>query len=908
MRCPRCYFDGHSTNGACPRCGYYPMSASGDLPGMEDRTSISSRPLTTGRPATLYSLPPMKTLKRGDVLRQGRYRLLEQLALPENQQSQGTAWLATDTQSPQSRVVIREVALLEELPANRSQEARSIALRLTELSQHPGFPKVIDVFSEQDTYYIVMRNMDGDSLATLLRRQGGALPERMVAEFGRQLCEILSILARQQPPMVHGAISPETIIVNQERTRVSLIHIPLFPPKEVPNSNAPSGYRAPEQVRGNVELASDLYAVAATLHYAVTGYNPDERMAFFHPPVRRLNPAVSARMESILSQALRLSIPQRYARPSDMQKDFAALLTSYPPESDRLPTPATTPLALDSLQMRQRSRNRSLLDVGIFAGIGIVVLFGFLLFYLRPFAGPGANPVNASPTPNLTATTLALQQALNRELTLEAQTYQKSGIGISDGRFVFDMYRGRNDLNDKKQAGLAIQQGNLSSAVEFLRRATAEDPNDGEVQIYNEDMHLLQSGASYVTVVLGLPIDGNDADINRVRTNMEAAFLMQHKVNSANLLPHSLKLRILIDSSGANTSDVATVAQFIANRVSMAGNIDHIIAVVGWPYSRETINARDIIASVHLPLISQTASSVKLTGTSPYFFRVNPADDQQGKTLGALAVNRLHAKTILVLRDQTDSYSDSLADAFIGDAKALNATLINNPSDYFSESNTTVAQYGKMVNDAIANKVDLIFIAGFDVDAVRLAVAVGNAYRANPTSDYLRTLKILGGDGLDTGLVLGQGNGPDAALAVQFPHDMQRLIFSAFGDPGEWAFLKLPQNSWPTFFADWMNTYQSSTVTAPAPPPGNDAILTYDAVGVIINAASLVHGTLTGQVIRDALASLGSGKIPAFQGVSGQIHFGTDSNPVDKAVVVLEVADVNGSNHIVLLAVGGKFD
>jgi len=176
MRCPRCYFDGHSTNGACPRCGYYPMSASGDLPGMEDRTSISSRPLTTGRPATLYSLPPMKTLKRGDVLRQGRYRLLEQLALPENQQSQGTAWLATDTQSPQSRVVIREVALLEELPANRSQEARSIALRLTELSQHPGFPKVIDVFSEQDTYYIVMRNMDGDSLATLLRRQGGAIP------------------------------------------------------------------------------------------------------------------------------------------------------------------------------------------------------------------------------------------------------------------------------------------------------------------------------------------------------------------------------------------------------------------------------------------------------------------------------------------------------------------------------------------------------------------------------------------------------------------------------------------------------------------------------------------------------------------------------------------------------------
>ena len=56
---------------------------------------------------------------------------------------------------------------------------------------------------------------------------------------------------------------------------------------------------------------------------------------------------------------------------------------------------------------------------------------------------------------------------------------------MSDGRFVFDMYRGRNDIPDKKQAALAMQHGDLSSAVEFLRRATAEDPNDGEAQIDN---------------------------------------------------------------------------------------------------------------------------------------------------------------------------------------------------------------------------------------------------------------------------------------------------------------------------------------------------------------------------------------------------------------------------------------
>lgn len=903
MRCPRCQFEGEAVHGACPRCGYTQRNISGDSFRMENRTSIPSRPLRTSGPLAATSQLTVQALKRGDMLHQGRYRLVDQLALPENQQEQGTAWLAIDTQSSQSRVVIRQVALLEVFPANREQTVRSLALRLMELSQHPGFAKVIDVFNEQDDYFIVMRHIEGESLGALLKRQGGALPERMVAEFGRQLCEMLTVLARQQPPIVHGAISPETIIVSPDGSRVSLIHVPLFPPREVPNNKAPSGYRAPEQVRGSAELASDRYAVAATLHYAVTGYDPNERLAFFHPPARRLNPTVSARMEAILAQALRLSIPQRYARASDMQKDFVALQASLGPEPERIPAPANTPLALNSGQLRQRSRNRGLVDVGIFGGIALLVLLAFVLIYARPFSGGGA----ISPTLNLTATSVASQQALTRELALEAQTYQKSGIGMSDGRFVFDMYRGRNDIADKKQAALAMQHGDLSSAVEFLRRATAEDPNDGEAQIYNEDVHLLQSGASYVTVVLGLPIDNTDADLNRDRSNMEAAFLIQQKTNSDNLLPHGLKLRILIDSSGANTGDVATVAQFIANRVAMAGNIDHIIAVVGWPYSRETINARDLIASVHLPLISQTASSVKLTGTSPYFFRVNPADDQQGKTLGVLAVNQLHAKTMLVLRDPSDSYSDSLADAFIGDAKALNAKIINNPSDYFSESNTTVTQYGKVVADAVANKVDLIFMAGFDVDAVRLAVAVGNAYRANPTSDYLRTLKILGGDGLDTNLVLGQGNGADATLAVQHPQDMQRLIFSAFADPGEWAFLKIPQSKWPSCFADWANTYQSSTVTAPAPAPGNDAILTYDAFGVIRYAVSLVQGPLTGESIRRELVSLGGGKIPPFQGVSGQIHFGADGNPVDKAVVVLQVANIKGSNQIVLLAIAGKF-
>ena len=75
---------------------------------VESRTSIPSRPLRNSGPLAATSQLTVQALKRGDMLHQGRYRLVEQIALPKNQQGQGTAWLAIDTQSAQSRVVIRQ--------------------------------------------------------------------------------------------------------------------------------------------------------------------------------------------------------------------------------------------------------------------------------------------------------------------------------------------------------------------------------------------------------------------------------------------------------------------------------------------------------------------------------------------------------------------------------------------------------------------------------------------------------------------------------------------------------------------------------------------------------------------------------------------------------------------------------
>src|SRR5260370_22589092 len=110
MRCPSCGFDGERVGGGCARCGYgYTSMSSGPLSLAVQRSSSTSMPLT------------LQSLMRGDVLRQGRYRLIEQLSLPENQRGQGAAWLASDAPSSTPLAVIREVPMHQVSAANEER-------------------------------------------------------------------------------------------------------------------------------------------------------------------------------------------------------------------------------------------------------------------------------------------------------------------------------------------------------------------------------------------------------------------------------------------------------------------------------------------------------------------------------------------------------------------------------------------------------------------------------------------------------------------------------------------------------------------------------------------------------------------------------------------------------------------
>jgi ABC-type branched-subunit amino acid transport system substrate-binding protein len=830
-------------------------------------------------------------LQSGSGSQKGRYHLVEEVALPMNQQGRGRAWIAFDMRAPKQRVFIREVLFDAGSAENPSQFVLDVAQELADLAQqNPRFPAVIETFSVKSTYYIVQQNSIGESLASLMNRQGGALPEREIAEYGRQVCEMLTLLLDRPVPKVHGAISPDTIIIDQTNRQASLLYMPLFPPKSLAKDTAQSAYVAPEQARGMIQPASDIYALAATMHHAVTGFDPRERLANFYPPVRRLNPTISQSMETILANGLRLSVAQRTFPPGKMQQELNELIQSIPDTVYTPPLTAIKASAIGSVQKWQRN-----LVIAV-TGALFVILISLLI--LPQFLN------QPKPVPSQQA---IFQQNFNQQLATELRSYTQKGIGVSEGRLTFDTYPGRADVALKKQAATAIQQNNMSVAVNALNQAVNNDLTDGEVQIYNENIHILQNKSPYITLAIGLSIDGSDAYLGTAREELEAVFLAQHETNSKNTLPHGLKLRIVIVNSGSNNADVATVAQFVADRVVKAGNPDHLVGLVGWDSSTRTINARDILAGAHLPIVAETASSVTLSGSSPYFFRVNPSDAIQGQAIGKLLTDTLNVRHMLILRDTTDAYSVSLANAVAGRVQSAGGVLTKGT---FTINQTTVDQYQQMVQNLLQSDptADTVFLAGFNTDGIRLAHAIGNLARANPANLELVRFRVVGGDALDSVLLLGIGNNQDAEIARNFPDDMQRMLFSTFADFNEWNFQNIPHDQQPTFFGDWVSTYQSSAMGTNAPTPQYNGLMIYDAVNVYVHAASLVkESPITGDELRAALVSLGKGGVPYYQGISGRIAFDSRGDPIDKALVILAVQPGKNGNEIAIKAIAGTF-
>jgi serine/threonine protein kinase len=218
------------------------------------------------------------------------------------------------------RLANRRCALAEMVDAITSPDMQQQAIAgfqreadmLAELN-HEHIPRIFDRFSEQNRHYLVMEYVEGNTLEEELRNAGGKLPEERVIDIALQVLETLEYLHHREPPVIYRDLKPSNIMVSPSG-QVKLIDFGIarhFQPLSSATMVGTQGYAPPEQYRGKVETRSDLYALGATMHHALSGRDPTTEPPFSFPLLRKLCPDLNPALADLVSEALIYDVERR---------------------------------------------------------------------------------------------------------------------------------------------------------------------------------------------------------------------------------------------------------------------------------------------------------------------------------------------------------------------------------------------------------------------------------------------------------------------------------------------------------------------------------------------------------------------------------------------------------------------
>ncbi len=198
----------------------------------------------------------------------GRYRMLGLLG----KGGMGEVYRADDLRLDQPvalKFLTRSRSADEEWLARFHGEVR-LARRVT----HPNVNRVYDIGEADGQVFLSMEYVDGENLASLLRRIG-RLPIEKALPVARELCAGLG--AAHDQGVLHRDLKPANVMIDGlGHARITDFGIAVA--KSDTGTASPAGtpaYMAPELINGGeASVASDIYSLGVVLHEMVTGKLP----------------------------------------------------------------------------------------------------------------------------------------------------------------------------------------------------------------------------------------------------------------------------------------------------------------------------------------------------------------------------------------------------------------------------------------------------------------------------------------------------------------------------------------------------------------------------------------------------------------------------------------------------------
>jgi serine/threonine-protein kinase len=273
--CPSCATTVEPSTRSCPACGAR-LDISDSPTGTAPRPAGSPSPTPSPHretPSPNRELSPTDGSRRpagerfvpGTVLA-GRYRIVGLLG----RGGMGEVYRADDLK-------LEQPVALKFLPHGLDEGGERLArfyreVRMARLVSHPVVCRVYDVGEAEGHFFLSMELVDGENLASLLRRIGRLPPDKAL-DIARQLCAGLA--AAHEKGVLHRDLKPANVMLdgqgNVRITDFGLAGLAETLRAEDVRSGTPR-YMSPEQLQGReVSVRSDIYALGLVLYEIYTG-------------------------------------------------------------------------------------------------------------------------------------------------------------------------------------------------------------------------------------------------------------------------------------------------------------------------------------------------------------------------------------------------------------------------------------------------------------------------------------------------------------------------------------------------------------------------------------------------------------------------------------------------------------
>jgi Protein kinase domain len=269
IRCPNCSSEVEESAAACGWCGQT-MSSVSQLPTGLASPSVAAAAQRRPASSVVGRLASSESIDTGGftpgVILVERYRIIGLLG----RGGMGEVYRADDLK-------LGQPVALKFLPKDLSQNKERLERFFAEVRNarqvaHPNVCRMYDIGELGDQHFLSMEYVDGEDLASLLKRIG-RLPLDKALDVSRQLCAGLA--AAHDRGILHRDLKPANIMLDgRGRARIMDFGLAVAASEGEAGgeTSGTPGYMAPEQFAGKgASVQSDLYALGLVLYELSTG-------------------------------------------------------------------------------------------------------------------------------------------------------------------------------------------------------------------------------------------------------------------------------------------------------------------------------------------------------------------------------------------------------------------------------------------------------------------------------------------------------------------------------------------------------------------------------------------------------------------------------------------------------------